>query len=121
METLNYDLEKFKSAVSDKTKVILAVNLLGNPNDFKEIEKIINNKDIFIIEDNCESLGAEFQKNKTGTIGLLGTFSFFFSQFFLSRFCFFSFIGAHLDIVQGPEYVVELMLLFPSLPKDTAS
>ena len=80
LETLNYDLEKLKSAVTEKTKVILAVNLLGNPNDFKEIKKIIYNKDISIIEDNCESLGAEFQNQKTGTIGLLGTFSFFFSH-----------------------------------------
>ena len=80
VETLNYDLEKLKIAISDKTKVILAVNLLGNPNNFKEIEKIINEKDIFIIEDNCESLGAEFQNKKTGTIGILGTFSFFFSH-----------------------------------------
>tara|TARA_B100000989_G_C19507772_1_gene457309 strand:- start:198 stop:1358 length:1161 start_codon:yes stop_codon:yes gene_type:complete len=80
LETLNYDLEKLKSAVTEKTKVILAVNLLGNPNDFKEIKKIIENKDISIIEDNCESLGAEFQNQKTGTIGLLGTFSFFFSH-----------------------------------------
>ena len=53
---------------------------MGNPNDFKEIKKIIENKDISIIEDNCESLGAEFQNQKTGTIGLLGTFSFFFSH-----------------------------------------
>ena len=80
LETLNYDLEKLNSAVTEKTKVILAVNLLGNPNDFKEIKKIIENKDISIIEDNCESLGAEFQNQKTGTIGLLGTFSFFFSH-----------------------------------------
>ena len=50
LETLNYDLEKLKSAVTEKTKVILAVNLLGNPNDFKEIKKIIENKDISIIE-----------------------------------------------------------------------
>ena len=80
LDTLNYDLEKLKSAVTDKTRVILAVNLLGNPNDFREIKKIINNKDISIIEDNCESLGAEFENQKTGTIGLLGTFSFFFSH-----------------------------------------
>ena len=80
LETLNYDLEKLKSAVTDKTKVILAVNLLGNPNDFNKIKEIINNKNISIIEDNCESLGAEFHNQKTGTIGLLGTFSFFFSH-----------------------------------------
>ena len=80
LETLNYDLKKLKKAVTNKTKVILAVNLLGNPNDFKEIKKIINEKDIVLIEDNCESLGAEFENKKTGTIGLLGTFSFFFSH-----------------------------------------
>ena len=80
IETLNYDLKKLKLAVSNKTKVILAVNLLGNPNNFTEIKKIIGNKDILLIEDNCESLGAEFGNKKTGTIGLLGTFSFFFSH-----------------------------------------
>ena len=78
--TLNYDLKKLETAVSGKTKVILTVNLLGNPNNFTEIKKIIENKDIFIIEDNCESLGAEYENKKTGTIGLLGTFSFFFSH-----------------------------------------
>ena len=80
LETLNYDLKKLKKAVSEDTKAILAVNLLGNPNDFREISKIIGHRDILIIEDNCESLGAEYNTKKTGTIGLLGTFSFFFSH-----------------------------------------
>ena len=82
LETLNYDLRKLKLAVSNKTKVILAVNLLGNPNNFIKIKNIIGNKDILLIEDNCESLGAEFG-NKTGTIGLLGTFSFSFLIIYL--------------------------------------
>ena len=80
LETLNYDIKKLKDAVTDKTKVILAVNLLGNPNDFNEIKKIINTKKIILLEDNCESLGADFEDKKTGSIGLLGTFSFFFSH-----------------------------------------
>ena len=80
LETLNYDLKKLKEAVSNKTKLILVVNLLGNPNNFKEIKKIVSSNDVMIIEDNCESLGAEFENKKTGTIGLLGTFSFFFSH-----------------------------------------
>ena len=80
LETLNYDLKKLKEAVSNKTKMILAVNLLGNPNDFKEIKKIIGRKNIILIEDNCESLGAEYENKKTGSIGILGTFSFFFSH-----------------------------------------
>ena len=80
IETLNYDLEKLKNAITDRTKVILAVNLLGNPNDFSEINKLIQSRNITLIEDNCEALGAEFQNKKTGSIGLLGTFSFFFSH-----------------------------------------
>jgi len=80
IETLNFDLRKLKDAVSEKTKVICAVNLLGNPNDFDVIKAIIKNYNIILLEDNCESLGAEFKNKKTGTIGLLGTFSFFFSH-----------------------------------------
>ena len=41
---------------------------------------MIYSKEIIVIEDNCESLGAEFENKKTGTIGVLGTFSFFFSH-----------------------------------------
>lgn len=79
-KTLNYDLEQLESAVSDKTKIILAVNLLGNPNDFGIIKKIIKQKDIIILEDNCESMGAHYCGKYTGSIGLMGTFSTFFSH-----------------------------------------
>ena len=67
LNTLNYDLNALESAVTDKTKMIVAVNLLGNPNDFDKINSIIKNKNIFIFEDNCESLGAEFKGKQTGT------------------------------------------------------
>ena len=80
LDTLNYDLDKLENAVTESTKVILAVNLLGNPNDFNKIKKIINKKNIILLEDNCESLGADFENKKTGSIGTLGTFSFFFSH-----------------------------------------
>jgi CDP-6-deoxy-D-xylo-4-hexulose-3-dehydrase len=80
LETLNYDLEALKLAVSDQTKMIMVVNLLGNPNDFNEIKSIINNRDIFMIEDNCESMGAEYDGQQAGTFGIMGTFSTFFSH-----------------------------------------
>lgn len=80
INTLNYNLEELESAISDKTRLILAVNLLGNSNDFERIYKIINNRDIILFEDNCESLGAEFKNKKAGTFGKLGTFSSFFSH-----------------------------------------
>ncbi len=78
--TLNFDLDALKEAVNDKTRVILAVNLLGNPNDFNEIFKIIKNKNVILLEDNCESMGAKYSDKYTGTFGLMGTFSSFYSH-----------------------------------------
>lgn len=80
LETLNYDLEALSAAIDDKTRAIMAVNLLGNPNDFDAINKIIDGRNIIIIEDNCESMGATFNGRYTGTFGVLGTFSTFFSH-----------------------------------------
>ncbi len=80
VETLNYDLNQLQAAITDKTRLIMAVNLLGNPNDFARIRDIIGTRDIRIVEDNCESLGAEFEGKKAGTFGVMGTFSSFFSH-----------------------------------------
>jgi CDP-4-dehydro-6-deoxyglucose reductase, E1 len=80
LHTLNFDLEQLKKAVSDNTKMILAVNLLGNPNNFDAINEIIGDKDIILMEDNCESMGAEFKGKQAGTFGLVGTYSTFYSH-----------------------------------------
>lgn len=80
LETLNFDLKALESAITDKTKAIMTVNLLGNPNDFSKIKKIISGKNIELIEDNCESLGATFEGRQTGTFGVMGTYSSFFSH-----------------------------------------
>ena len=80
LDTLNYDLDALASAITDKTKMIMVVNLLGNPNDFDIINSLIKDKGIFILEDNCESMGAEYKNKQTGTFGVIGTFSTFFSH-----------------------------------------
>jgi CDP-6-deoxy-D-xylo-4-hexulose-3-dehydrase len=80
LQTLNYDLDALEKAVTDKTRLIMAVNLLGNPNDFDRITEIIGTRKITLIEDNCESLGAEFQGKKAGTFGVMGSYSSFFSH-----------------------------------------
>lgn len=80
LDTLNYDLEALESAITEYTKMIMVVNLLGNPNDFDTINTMIKDKDIFILEDNCESMGAEYKGEQTGTFGVMGTFSTFFSH-----------------------------------------
>jgi CDP-6-deoxy-D-xylo-4-hexulose-3-dehydrase len=81
LETLNYDLDSLQKAIGPDTKAIMAVNLLGNPNDFVALKKISADRpDIILIEDNCESLGAKFDSKNCGTFGVMGTFSFFFSH-----------------------------------------
>lgn len=80
LHTLNYDLDQLGRAISDKTRMIMAVNLLGNPNDFARIRQIIADRDIILIEDNCESMGASYQGKKAGTFGVMGSFSTFFSH-----------------------------------------
>jgi CDP-6-deoxy-D-xylo-4-hexulose-3-dehydrase len=78
--TLNYDLNQLNMAITEKTRVIFAVNLLGNANDYDEIQKLMYQKNIILLEDNCESMGATYNKKFTGTFGLMGTFSSFFSH-----------------------------------------
>ncbi|WP_416860469.1 DegT/DnrJ/EryC1/StrS family aminotransferase, partial [Helicobacter ganmani] len=80
LHTLNYDLGALKEAISEQTKMIMCVNLLGNPNDFSTIFKLIEGKNIIVLEDNCESMGAEFEGKQAGTFGVMGTFSTFYSH-----------------------------------------
>lgn len=80
LETLNFDLDALAHAVTDKTRLIMAVNLLGNPNDFDCIKSIIGGRRITLIEDNCESLGARFNGKQAGTFGVMGSYSSFFSH-----------------------------------------
>ncbi|MBQ0803922.1 MAG: DegT/DnrJ/EryC1/StrS family aminotransferase [Sulfitobacter sp.] len=78
--TLNYDLDALAEAVTDKTRAIMIVNLLGNPNDFDRIKAIIGDRKIVLLEDNCESMGATFGGKQTGTFAHVGSFSSFFSH-----------------------------------------
>lgn len=79
-DTLNYDIEALTDAVTAKTRAIMIVNLLGNPNDFEAIERIVAGRDIIVLEDNCESLGAKLNGRQAGTFGVMGTYSAFFSH-----------------------------------------
>lgn len=78
--TLNYDLDALAAAVTEKTRAIMIVNLLGNPNDFDRIKEIIGTRQIVLLEDNCESMGATFGGRHTGTFAHVGSFSSFFSH-----------------------------------------
>ncbi|MGE7752395.1 DegT/DnrJ/EryC1/StrS family aminotransferase [Lysinibacillus fusiformis] len=80
LKTLNIDIKKLKEAVTEKTKLIFTVNLLGNSNDFDAIQEIIKGKNIILLEDNCESMGAKYKGKFLGTFGVMGTFSMFYSH-----------------------------------------
>lgn len=79
-ETLNLDIDKVKKAVNENTRMIFAVNLLGNSNEYDELQKICKDHNLILIEDNCESLGARYHGKYLGTIGQIGTFSTFYSH-----------------------------------------
>lgn len=80
INTLNMDLDKLEAAITENTRAILSVNLLGNPNDFHRMQEIVAGRDIFILEDNCESMGATLDGKQAGTFGVIGTYSSFFSH-----------------------------------------
>ncbi len=80
LDTLNYDLEELKKSITKKTRAILCVNVLGNPNNFSKIKQIIKNKNIILIEDSCEAMGAKFGKLHVGNFGIMSSFSSYFSH-----------------------------------------
>jgi CDP-6-deoxy-D-xylo-4-hexulose-3-dehydrase len=80
LETLNASAESISAAVSSKTAGIVVVNLLGNPSELTEIRRLADQHSLFMIEDNCESMGATYDGKLAGTFGEIGTFSSFFSH-----------------------------------------
>ena len=80
LDTFNISVKEVKQAITDKTRIIFAVNLLGLPAGLLELKTICQEKNIVLVEDNCESLGSKIGGFNTGTIGTLGTYSFFFSH-----------------------------------------
>ncbi len=81
LDTLNSPAEKVRKAITASTKLILGVSILGNPAEVDKMRAIADEYSLYFIEDNCESADAELPNGqKTGTFGLLNTFSFFFSH-----------------------------------------
>jgi CDP-6-deoxy-D-xylo-4-hexulose-3-dehydrase len=77
MPTYNIDVTKLEEAISPKTKVIMLAHTLGNPFNLAEITRIAKKYNLWLIEDNCDALGAEYNGQKTGTFGDLATLSFY--------------------------------------------
>lgn len=76
-ESYNIDANEIKKAISNKTKIIMAVHSLGNPADMEEIQNISGENNIKILEDCCEAHGTSIKGKKAGSFGDMATLSFF--------------------------------------------
>ena len=79
-KTLNIKADELITKINKKTKVITLVNILGISSDNNKIKNYAKKKNIIIIEDNCEGLGAKLNNKYLGTFGDFGTYSFFYSH-----------------------------------------
>ena len=75
--THNIDVTKIEAAISSKTKAIMLAHSLGNPFNLKVILEICKKYNLWLIEDNCDSLGSRYNGQLTGTFGDIGTLSFY--------------------------------------------
>ena len=80
LETINLDTAQLAAAIGPRTRAIVGVSILGNPAALDVIRRFADDRVLYFIEDNCESLDAEIAGRKTGTFGHIGTFSTFFSH-----------------------------------------
>jgi len=75
--THNVLAEDLEKAVSPKTKAIMIAHSLGNPFDLDKVMDVAKRHNLWVIEDDCDSLGATYRGKKTGTFGDISTFSFY--------------------------------------------
>ena len=84
-QTFNIDVRKIEAAISEKTKAIIAVHLFGQSCDMESLMALAEAHHLFVVEDNAQSMGADYRFSdgriqKLGTIGHIGTTSFFPSK-----------------------------------------
>ena len=77
LETYNVNPNKISDAVTEKTRAIYFAHTLGNPYNMHDLQKICQEHDLFLIEDNCDALGSKFDGKMTGSFGDLATHSFY--------------------------------------------
>ena len=79
-ETLNIEPLDIENAISDKTKAVMVVPVYGNPCNMDVILEVCNRRNLQLIEDNCEALGAYYNDKPLGSFGRVSTYSFYFSH-----------------------------------------
>jgi dTDP-4-amino-4,6-dideoxygalactose transaminase len=76
-KTFNIDPDKIEDAITTKTKAVIPVHLFGQMAEMDDIEYLAEKYDLYIIEDACQAIGAEYKGRRAGSIGDTGCFSFF--------------------------------------------
>ncbi len=76
-KTFNMDVNKIEEKITPKTKAILPVHLYGQPCDMDKIMQIAKKHNLYVIEDCCQAIGAEYKGQKVGTFGDIGCYSFY--------------------------------------------
>ena len=80
LDTLNMDVSRLEEALTSKTRMIVAVSILGNPCALIVLRDFCDRHGLYLFEDNCESMGATLDGKPCGTFGDIATFSTFFSH-----------------------------------------
>ena len=76
-DTFNIDPKKIEEKITPKTKAIIPVHLYGQPCDMDAIMDIAKRYNLYVIEDCCQAIGAEYKGQKVGTFGDIGCYSFY--------------------------------------------
>ena len=88
LNTLNNNLESLSKTIDEQEiKAFFITNVLGFSSDIESISKFCNENDVLFLEDNCESLGSEYNGKKLGNFSLASSSSFF--------------VGHHLSAIEG--------------------
>jgi CDP-4-dehydro-6-deoxyglucose reductase, E1 len=77
LATANVCADRLEGAVTPRTRAVVLAHTLGNPFDLDAVLDVVRRHDLFLVEDNCDALGAEYRGRKTGTFGHLATQSFY--------------------------------------------
>ena len=77
IKTHNINADLIEAAITPKTKAIMLAHALGNPFNLKKVVELCEKYNLWLIEDTCDALGAEYDGKKVGTFGDIGTLSFY--------------------------------------------
>lgn len=78
--TYTIDTDRIESAITRRTKAVMAVHLYGQPADMDRVLEVANRHGLVVIEDACQSHGARYKGRRTGSMGRFGAFSFYPSK-----------------------------------------